>query len=341
MALALADSHAHLEAKVRDRTAALSATTQKVQQQAGELGQLNVTLAETLQDARRRKDDAEAANAAKSRFLAAASHDLRQPMHAISLLVGLLSQDVRGADSDVLIRKVQGSVEAMEDLFVSLLDISKLDAGAMRPLIEDFAIEEILERARRSFTPVAEKKGIVLDIESCAAIVRSDPALLERILFNLVSNGIRYTFKGHVRVSCVPIEAALRLCIEDTGIGIPAEHHERIFEEFFQIASPTGSRSGGLGLGLSIVRRCAGPACDIGCRCNRTKAEHNFESTSPALVAQVSRRKQLTALGKSATRSLELLLSLSTMMLTAVMQWKRPFGCGVAQSCPPIGAPGS
>jgi signal transduction histidine kinase/CheY-like chemotaxis protein len=258
MAIALTDSHAHLEAKVSDRTAELRATTQTVQQQAFELGQLNATLAETLEDARRRKDDAEAANAAKSRFLAAASHDLRQPMHAISLLVGLLSQDIHSPQSISLVRKVQGSVEAMEDLFGSLLDISKLDAGAVRPLIEDFAIEEILERARRSFAVVAEKKAIALDIEGSMAIVRSDPALLERILFNLISNGIRYTPKGHVRVRCIPSNAVLQLRVEDTGIGIPAEHHERIFEEFFQIATPTGNRSGGLGLGLSIVKQCAG-----------------------------------------------------------------------------------
>jgi signal transduction histidine kinase/CheY-like chemotaxis protein len=250
MAVALADSHAHLEAKVSDRTAALQATTREVQQ-------LNATLAETLEDARRRKDDAEAANAAKSRFLAAASHDLRQPMHAISLLVGLLGQDVRASGPRTLVRKIQGSVDAMEDLFGSLLDISKLDAGVMRPLIEDFAIEEILRRARRSFGPVADKKSIVLHIDSSTAIVRSDPALLERILFNLISNAIRYTQQGHVCVSCEPTDAQLKVCVEDTGIGIPLEYHVRIYEEFFQISTATGSRSGGLGLGLSIVRQCA------------------------------------------------------------------------------------
>ncbi len=257
MAVALTDSHAHLEAKVNDRTAELRATTQTVQQQAFELLNLNEALAATLEDARRRKDDAESANAAKSRFLAAASHDLRQPMHAISLLVGLLSQNVSSSDSSTLIKKIQGSVEAMEDLFGSLLDISKLDAGVMKPLVEDFAIEEILEKTRRSFTAVAEKKAIALHIEGSSAIVRSDAAFLERIIFNLVSNGIRYTVKGHVRVSCAPQGDVLQLCVEDTGIGIPVEHHDRVFEEFFQIADSTGNRSGGLGLGLSIVRQCA------------------------------------------------------------------------------------
>jgi signal transduction histidine kinase/CheY-like chemotaxis protein len=218
MAVALSDSYANLEAKVAARTT----------------------------EAERRKSDAERANAAKSRFLAIASHDLRQPMHAISLLVGLLGRGPSTREQGEIIQKVQRSVDAMEELFVSLLDISKLDAGAIRPSVVDFPIEQILQRVRSSFTP--------LEVDPCNVLVRTDPALLERILFNLVSNGIRYTVRGHVRVLASCADRVLRLTVEDSGIGIPAQYQERIYDEFFQIDTASTQ---GLGLGLSIVKRCA------------------------------------------------------------------------------------
>jgi signal transduction histidine kinase/CheY-like chemotaxis protein len=254
MALALSDSHADLEAKVADRTAALLATTTKVQHQASQLSKLNSALALSLDEAQLRKADAEHANAAKSRFLAVASHDLRQPMHAISLLVGLLHCGPLAADQDEVIRKIQGSVDAMEDLFVSLLDISKLDAGTVQPAIVEFPVEEILQRVRNSFAPLAEEKGLTLLVEECAAIVRSDPALLERILFNLVTNAIRYTPLGRVNVFAEVDHDFVRLVVADTGIGIPDQYRDRIYEEFFQIATVATK---GLGLGLSIVKQCA------------------------------------------------------------------------------------
>jgi signal transduction histidine kinase/CheY-like chemotaxis protein len=254
MALALADSHAHLEAKVADRTAALRATTMTVQQQATELSELNSALAASLDEAQLRKADAERANAAKSRFLAVASHDLRQPMHAISLLVGLLGSNPSSKDHREVIQKIQGSVDAMEDLFVTLLDISKLDARAVRPSIVDFPVEDVQRRVRSTFAPVAEQKGLELRVEPSTAVVRTDPALLERILFNLVSNGIRYTLNGYVRVFAAASESTLTLTVEDTGIGIAEEYRDRIFDEFFQVAAlPTR----GLGLGLSIVKQSA------------------------------------------------------------------------------------
>lgn len=257
MAGALDESRSHLETKVADRTAALQATTQTVQRQAEELTQLNSALSESLDDAQRRKEDAERANAAKTRFLAVASHDLRQPMHAVSLLVGLLSEKIHYPEVRELVAKIHGSVEAMEGLFDSLLDISKLDAGAIRPNWEEFPIETLLERVNRSFAPIAEQKGLALIIAASDALVRSDQALLERILCNLVSNAIRYTIEGRVSVHCEVAGDVLSITVEDTGIGIPREYQERIFDEFFQIANPARDRSKGLGLGLSIVKRCA------------------------------------------------------------------------------------
>jgi signal transduction histidine kinase/CheY-like chemotaxis protein len=254
MALALAESHAHLEAKVADRTAALHATTLKVQKQASELSELNTALAASLEHAHQSKADAERANAAKSRFLAVASHDLRQPMHAVSLLVGLLGHHHSTADQGEVIRKIQRSVDAMEDMFVSLLDISKLDARAVRPAIVDFLLEEILQRIRGSLTPLAESKALALYVESSTMLVRTDPGLLERILFNLVSNAIRYTAQGHVRVFTSTADGLVTVTVEDTGIGIPEEFRDRIYDEFFQVAP---SSNHGLGLGLSIVKQSA------------------------------------------------------------------------------------
>jgi signal transduction histidine kinase/CheY-like chemotaxis protein len=257
MARALADSRADLEAKVVHRTSQLQTTAQQVQKQATELSDLNSALAGSLREAQRRKDDAERANAAKSRFLAVASHDLRQPMHAISLLVGLLSEKVHATEHGHIVEKVQGSVDAMEGLFNTLLDISKLDAGAVTPNVEEFPIEALLDRVKVSFESVAAHKGLSLQIDSCPALIRSDAALLERILFNLVSNGIRYTRRGGVRVECTRLEEILQLSVIDTGVGIPTEYHERIYDEFFQISTPAKDRSVGLGLGLSIVKQCA------------------------------------------------------------------------------------
>jgi signal transduction histidine kinase/CheY-like chemotaxis protein len=257
MAGSLDEARSHLETKVADRTAALQATTETVQRQADELAQLNSALSESLNDAQRRKDDAERANSAKTRFLAVASHDLRQPMHAVSLLVGLLSERVQYPEVRELVGKIQGSVEAMEGLFASLLDISTLDAGAVHPNWEEFPIDTLLERVNRSFAPIAEQKGLEFVVHPSGALVRSDDALLERIVCNLVSNAIRYTVAGRVSLHCEVSGDVLAIVVEDTGIGIPAEYQDRIYDEFFQIAGSTRDRSKGLGLGLSIVKRCA------------------------------------------------------------------------------------
>ena len=259
MAGALDDSLVHLEAKVADRTAALQATTQTVQQQASELSQLNTALARSLDDAQRQKEEAERANAAKTRFLAVASHDLRQPMHAISLMVGLLNEKISDAAARDIVDKIQTSVGVMEDLFNSLLDLSKLDAGAVTPNLEEFPVAEILDRAAQSFEGPAAKKGLRLIVDSSPALVRSDAILLERIVFNLLSNAIRYTNAGAVQLRCEMAKSVLTIGVEDTGIGIPTEYQERIYDEFFQIAGPARDRSKGLGLGLSIVKRC----CDL------------------------------------------------------------------------------
>lgn len=229
MADRLEDSHAGLERRVAERT--------------GELA--------------RAKVEAESANAAKTRFLAAASHDLRQPMHAISLLVGLLGERTRATPEAHLVDKVAASVQAMEALFTSLLDISKLDAGAVRPNIETFPVAHLLRRVELQFGAEAAQRGLELRVVPCTALVRSDPALLERIVNNLVANAIRYTPRGRVLVGFRRGAGVVRIAVIDTGIGIAAEHRDLVFEEFFQVTNPGRDRGNGLGLGLSIVKRSA------------------------------------------------------------------------------------
>lgn len=229
MAERLQESRATLERRVADRTAELALRTQ----------------------------EADNANAAKTRFLASASHDLRQPMHAISLLVGLLHERSRDATERQLVDKVQASVQAMESLFSGLLDISKLDAGAVKPNEVAFEIDGVLRQVELQCAPQAHEKGIVLRVRHSSAVVRSDPVLIERIAINLVTNAIRYTERGKVLVGCRRLGDRVRLLILDTGVGIAPEHLDSVFEEFFQLPHTERDRSKGLGLGLSIVMRSA------------------------------------------------------------------------------------
>jgi signal transduction histidine kinase/CheY-like chemotaxis protein len=211
----------------------------------------NADLAEKL---RLQKEAAEEANRAKSRFLAAASHDLRQPVHALTMFVETLRGCNLAPEPRRLVAHIGESVAAMDELFSALLDISKLDAGVVEPQLQSFAIQALFERLGRNYAAEAAGKGLELRFCPCSLSVRSDPLLLERILGNLISNAIRYTRSGRVVVGCRR-GTLLRLQVWDTGCGIPAEHTESIFQEFFQLQNPERDRTKGLGLGLAIVRR--------------------------------------------------------------------------------------
>ncbi len=213
----------------------------------------NLDLAAAL---RVQKDAAEAASLAKTRFLAAASHDLRQPVHALSLFVGALRGNHLAPEPARLVDLIEDSVNAMDGLFSALLDISRLDAGVVAPDWKIFPVQELLDRLQRDYAAEAAEKSLSLRVRPCAATVRSDPVLLERILRNLLSNAIRYTDSGGILIGCRP-GRALRIEVWDTGRGIPAAQAERVFEEFFQLHNPERDRSQGLGLGLAIVRRLA------------------------------------------------------------------------------------
>lgn len=257
MAGQLQSLYAGLEQQVATRTTQLEEARAVLQRQALDLESLNERLVAQLDELGRRKEIAEQANAAKTRFLASASHDLRQPMHTIGLLVSVLQQRLQEGDERTLADKVQEAVQAMEMLFSSLLDISKLDAGAVRPRVEALPIGPLLGRVRDRFEPQARIANLVLRLRRSDQWVLSDCVLLERILGNLVSNAIAYTRSGGVLIGARRRGAKLALVVADTGIGVPAESRDAIFEEFFRLDDGKPRRAQGLGLGLSIVRRSA------------------------------------------------------------------------------------
>lgn len=213
---------------------------------------------EATVELRAQKAQAESATLAKSRFLAAASHDLRQPLHALSLLVEALLERLPEGEAKRLAEHIESSVSTMESLLNALLDLSRLDAGVVEARPECFPLDRVLENLERQFAPVAALKGLRLRVRHTRAWVYSDPALLERILANLVSNALRYTDNGGVLVGARRVQQDwLRLEVWDTGKGIPAEFQAKVFEEYFQLANPERHRDKGLGLGLAIVARLA------------------------------------------------------------------------------------
>jgi PAS domain S-box-containing protein len=200
------------------------------------------------------REAAERANKANSAFLAAASHDLRQPVQALSLLNGALRRTVKDERVLAMVEHQDASLTAMTNLLNSLLDISRLDAGAITPEWEVFPMQRLIDRLSAEFGRQAHAKGLVFASESCNAIVRSDPNLLAEVVTNLVSNAIRYTDKGEVRMACEKRDGYCHLQVTDTGIGIEADQLDEIFREFHQCKSPGASKEG-FGLGLAIVRR--------------------------------------------------------------------------------------
>lgn len=215
---------------------------------------------EATRELRAQKVAAEAAMMARSRFLAAASHDLRQPMHALTLLVEALKEKIRpdGGEPLRLVEHIEASAHSMESLLNSLLDISKLDAGVVVARLECFVVAPVFERLARQYGPLAAEKGLELRIHGGKVAVFSDPVLLERILSNLLSNAIRYTARGRIVLGLRRVQKDwVRFEVLDSGKGVPDAFRERIFEEYFQLENPERDRDKGLGLGLAIVQRLA------------------------------------------------------------------------------------
>ena len=197
----------------------------------------------------------EAANQAKSRFIAAASHDLRQPLHALGLFVAQLHGKLRASERSQLISRIEDALSAMNELFSALLDISKLDAGATTVNITVFPVAQLLAHAETTFAGAAREKKLSFRALPSDAWVRSDFILLQQIVFNLVQNALRYTRRGGVVVGCRKRGDQLRIEVWDSGIGIAADQHDKIFGEFYRLGEPDRDRRAGLGLGLAIVDR--------------------------------------------------------------------------------------
>lgn len=204
-----------------------------------------------------KKKEAEQANLAKSRFLATASHDLRQPMHAISLYVESLKPQMQGRAAEDILNKIERSILGTVELFNAILDVTKLDAGVVQPQLAPVRIRQLLLHLADEFAPEAERKGLSLRVRAPDVWIESDGILLERICRNLLVNALLHTTHGGVLLSARPYRNLLRLQIWDTGCGIAPEHQTRIFDEFYQAGQKDEQTRHGLGLGLAIVRRLA------------------------------------------------------------------------------------
>ncbi|TXT41257.1 MAG: periplasmic sensor hybrid histidine kinase [Comamonadaceae bacterium] len=218
---------------------------------------LEQQVAVATQALRVKKEEAEHATQAKSRFLAAASHDLRQPTHALGMFITRLAQLPHDEQTRGLIVNLESSVRAMQNLLDGLLDISRLEAQAVQVKLESLAMSGLLTQLQTDLGQTAQEKGLRLRIRPSSVWVTSDAVLLYRILLNLVSNALRYTEQGGVLVACRPMDDGkkVQLQVWDSGIGIAAEHQSEVFKEFFQVGNKGRERNKGLGLGLSIVKR--------------------------------------------------------------------------------------
>ncbi len=209
------------------------------------------------EDLRSAKEQAERVNTAKTRFLAAASHDLRQPLHAMELLASVLSGKVQDVETRAVVSDMQESLKLMGRLLNALLDISELEAGTVVPKVQGVEVDALLRRTKQQHDVVAQQKGLDLRVRESGAVIRSDPALLERILDNLTANAVRYTDSGRVLLACRRRGDRCHIEVWDSGQGIPADQLSAVFEDFCQLDHSARDRGAGLGLGLGIVRRLA------------------------------------------------------------------------------------
>lgn len=247
----LRDAKESLERRVIERTAELTRLNGQLQQEIGERAAAEEAL-------RLAKAEAETANLSKTKFLAAASHDLLQPLNAARLFVSALMDMEQPTGQRSLVENLDGALTSVEDLLSALLDISRLDAGAVRPEISDFPIKSLLSALSSEYTAVALDRGLRLKVMPCSSVVHSDPRLLRRIIQNFLSNALRYTQSGRVVLGCRRRPHGLVIEVWDTGPGIPADKLREVFEEFRRLDAPTPhGRDRGIGLGLAIVDRVA------------------------------------------------------------------------------------
>jgi len=220
---------------------------------------------------------------AKLRFLATASHDLRQPVHAIGLFVGALREEVHEGRARYLVDRLDRSMSGIDELFNRLLDMARLDAGTIEPQVSVFPLAPLMQTLETRFSPMAQQRGLRLRVRPAPSVhVRTDPALLIEMLMNLLSNALRYTLRGGVLVGVRRRGGRALIQVWDTGVGIAEADRHAIFEEFVQVGGPARDRRQGLGLGLAIVRRLGGLlGCPVAVR-SRPGRGSVFELSLPA-----------------------------------------------------------
>ncbi|ONH50212.1 PAS domain S-box-containing protein [Pseudomonas cedrina] len=244
---ALHQAYQHLEQRVAQRTSELTSLNDQLLKEIDERRRMETRLREA-------KREAEQANLSKTKFLAAVSHDLLQPLNAARLFTSALLE----RPSETLVRNVSNSLEDVENLLGTLVDISKLDAGVIKADIAPFALSELLDNLAVEYTQLARAEGLALHFVGCSALVRSDIQLLARILRNLLSNALRYTYKGRVVLGCRRQHQRVLIQVWDSGMGIAPERLEEIFQEFKRGDVQRPDQDRGLGLGLAIVEKIAG-----------------------------------------------------------------------------------
>jgi signal transduction histidine kinase/CheY-like chemotaxis protein len=296
----------------RDELGALAADVNRM---SAELGRLYQQLEE--------------ANLAKSRFLAAASHDLRQPLHALNLFIAQLRTEKDQVEKGRVIARIDAAVAGMNELFNALLDISRLDAGVLVPSISEFPVDQLLKRVEMTFTAAAREKDLRLRVVSNSAWIRSDFILLERILLNLVSNAVRYTQVGGIVVGCRRHAGILQIEVWDSGIGIPEDQQRNIFGEFHRLPAAKQDRGGGLGLGLAIVERlCRLLDCPIELSSKLGRGSRFVVSvplTTPVMLAEHSSQAAVDqALGK-----LVVVIDDDALVLDGMRGLLKNWGCSV------------
>jgi signal transduction histidine kinase/CheY-like chemotaxis protein len=293
----------------------------------------NAELTLALQSMRSVKDHAEAANRSKTAFLAAASHDLRQPIHALGLYMEALGDEPLAGAARDLVQRMKMSLRAMASMFNALLDISRMDTGALQPKLGVFRIDTVLQRLAAEFATSAEHKGLRLSLAlspQCRRLnARSDPVLFERIVRNLLANAVQYTATGGVLLSCRLRQGdRWRVEVWDTGIGLAPHEHERVFEEFYQVGNPERDRNAGLGLGLSIVQRLCkllDHPLEMSSRAGRgTRFSLQLPSTAEAAAVEES-----SAAGQSVSGLVVAVIDDDAEVLDSMQRLLQRWGCRV------------
>jgi two-component system, sensor histidine kinase len=243
-------------------------------------------------DLRVARDEADRANQMKTRFLAAASHDLGQPFQAMRLFIDLLDSRLKGTPHYDYLQSLARAHLTGEMMLTSLLDLSRLESGTVQLRVESFPISDLFDRLETEFRPLAESRGLDLRVRECDCHAVSDPVLLHQIVANLLGNGLRYTVSGGILLACRRRGTMIRLEVWDTGVGIPPDRLDEIFEEFHRIASVEDSGFRGVGLGLSIVRRTASLLNHKVIVCSRLGRGSMFSITLPRSVPGEERRNE-------------------------------------------------